>query len=268
LRKLDSIANKIGYPDKWRDYSRLEIVRGDALGNSQRANQFEFRRDLGKVGKAADRSEWGMSPPTVNAYYHPLHNNINFPAGILQPPFFDAEADEALNFGAIGAVMGHVLTHGFDDQGRQFDAGGNLNDWWTEADGAEFEKRASCFEKQYAGYTAVDDVKLNGKLTLGENTADNGGLRIAYAALLDSLKGKPVEKIDGFTPQQRFFLGWAQVWCQNSTPESSRMMAQIDPHSPGEYRTNGAVSNMQEFAEAFGCKPPQPMAKADACRVW
>jgi endothelin-converting enzyme/putative endopeptidase len=268
LHKLESISNKIGYPDNWRDYSRLEIVRGDALGNSQRANRFQFQRDLNKVGKPADRNEWVMSPPTVNAYYHPLHNNINFPAGILQPPFFDASADDALNFGAIGAVIGHELTHGFDDQGRKFDAGGNLNDWWTEEDGAEFEKRASCFEKQYAGYTAVDDVKLNGKLTLGENTADNGGLRIAYMALLDTLKGKPVEKIDGFTPQQRFFLGWAQVWCQNSTPESSRMLAQIDPHSPGEYRANGAVSNMQEFGEAFGCQPAQPMVKSNACRVW
>ncbi len=268
LHKLESISNKIGYPDNWRDYSRLEIVRGDALGNSQRANRFQFQRDVNKVGQPADRNEWVMSPPTVNAYYHPLHNNINFPAGILQPPFFDASADDALNFGAIGAVIGHELTHGFDDQGRKFDAAGNLNDWWTGQDAAEFEKRASCFEKQYAGYTAVDDIKLNGKLTLGENTADNGGLRIAYRALLDTLKGKQAEKIDGFTPQQRFFLGWGQVWCQNSTPENARMLAQIDPHSPGEYRANGAVSNMQEFGEAFGCKPAQPMAKPDACRVW
>ncbi len=268
LHKLESISNKIGYPDKWRDYSSLEIMRGDALGNSQRANRFQFQRDITKVGQPADRSEWVMSPPTVNAYYHPLHNNINFPAGILQPPFFDAEADDALNFGAIGAVIGHELTHGFDDQGRKFAADGNLNDWWTGQDAAEFEKRASCFEKQYAGYTAVDDIKLNGKLTLGENTADNGGLRIAYMALLDTLKETSAGKIDGFTPQQRFFLGWAQVWCQNSTPESARMLAQVDTHSPGEYRTNGTVSNMPEFAEAFGCKPPQPMVKPDACRVW
>jgi putative endopeptidase len=266
--KLDAISNKIGYPEKWRDYSKLQIARGDALGNSFRANNFETNRKLAKIGKPLDKSEWEMTPPTVNAYYNPQQNNINFPAGILQPPFFDKSLDDAVNYGAIGAVIGHELTHGFDDEGRQFDAQGNLRDWWTERDNAAFNERASCFADQYSEYTAVDDVKLNGKLTLGENVADNGGVRLAYMALLDTLGGKPVAPVDGFTPEQRLFLGWGQIWCQNVRPEQSRVLAQIDPHSPSKYRINGVVSNFPEFQKAFNCKADQPMVRENACRVW
>jgi putative endopeptidase len=268
LDKLEHIANKIGYPDKWRDYSKLEIVRGDAMGNSLRANAFEFHRQLNKIGRPVDRKEWLMSPPTVNAYYNPQMNDINFPAGILQPPFFSNQMDDAVNFGAIGAVIGHELTHGFDDEGRQFDAFGNLHDWWTPQDAKAFEERTQCLVNEYGGFTAVDDVKLNGKLTLGENTADNGGLRIALMALLDTLGGKTVAPIDGFTPEQRLFLGWGQIWCENRRPEFSRMLATVDPHSPGQYRVNGVVSNMPEFQKAFGCKPQAQMVRQNACRVW
>lgn len=268
LEKLQAISNNVGYPDTWRDYSKVAIRRDDLLGNSRRANEFEWARDVRKIGQKADRKEWGMSPPTVNAYYSPLNNSINFPAGILQPPFFDREADEALNYGGIGAVIGHELTHGFDDSGRKFAGDGNMTDWWTAADGAEFERRAQCVADQYAGYTAVDEVKLNGKLTLGENVADNGGVRVAYGAFLDTLAGRQAEPQDGFTPQQRFFLGYAQIWCQNMTPEAARLRAQTDPHSPGQWRVNGVVSNMPEFAQAFSCKPGQPMVRENACRVW
>ena len=267
LIKLEAIQNKIGYPDKWRDYSTLKIVRGDAMGNSLRANQFETHRVLVKIGKPVDKSEWGMTPPTVNAYYNPLENNINFPAGILQPPFFDKNGDDAINFGGIGAVIGHELTHGFDDQGRQFDAQGNLRDWWTPADAKAFNERAQCFVDEYSGFTAVDDVKLNGKLTLGENAADNGGVRIALMALLDTL-GNNGKELNGFTPEQRLFLGWGQIWCQNQSPEFARMVAAVDPHSPGRYRINGVVSNMPEFQQAFHCKAGAPMVRANACRVW
>jgi endothelin-converting enzyme/putative endopeptidase len=267
--KLNAIANKIGYPDKWRDYGTVTIARGDLVGNAQRAAAFEVKRQLDKIGKPVDRGEWGMTPPTVNAYYSPLMNDINFPAGILQPPFFDNTMDDAVNFGAIGSVIGHEITHGFDDEGRQFAADGTLNDWWTETDAREFEKRADCFVQEYGGFVAVDDVKLNGKLTLGENTADNGGVRIAYMALMqalgDAANAKP---IDGFTPEQRFFLGWGQIWCQNRTPEAERLRAQTDPHSPGRYRVNGVVSNMPEFWKAFGCKPGSAMVRENACRVW
>jgi endothelin-converting enzyme/putative endopeptidase len=209
-----------------------------------------------------------MTPPTVNAYYDPQMNNINFPAGILQPPFYDNHIDDAVNFGGIGAVIGHELTHGFDDEGRQFDAQGNLKDWWTPKDAKAFEEHAACFVKEYGGFTAIDDVKLNGKLTLGENTADNGGLRIALMALLDTIGGKPVPKIDGYTPEQRLFLGWGQIWCQNITDEAKRLRAQVDPHSPGRYRVNGVVQNMPEFQKAFACKQNQPMVAAPACHVW
>ena len=266
--KLDAISNKIGYPGKWRDYSKLQINRGDALGNSLRANNFETNRKLAKIGKPLDKSEWEMTPPTVNAYYNPQQNNINFPAGILQPPFFDKSLDDAMNYGAIGAVIGHELTHGFDDEGRQFDAQGNLRDWWTEKDNAAFNERANCIAEQYSGYTVVDDVKLNGKLTLGENVADNGGVRLAYMALLDTLGGKQVAPVDGFTPEQRLFLGWGQIWCQNVRPEQSRVLAQIDPHSPSKERINGVVSNFPEFQKAFNCKAGQPMVRENACRVW
>jgi putative endopeptidase len=268
LKKLAAISNKVGYPDKWRDYSALSVGRDDLVGNVRRARAFEVKRDLAKVGKPVDKTEWRMTPPTVNAYYNPLENNINFPAGILQPPFFDRAQDDAVNFGGIGAVIGHELTHGFDDQGRKFAASGELSDWWTEEDGREFEKRAACIADQYSAYTATGDVKLNGKLTLGENTADNGGLRIAYMALMDTLAGKKPPLKDGFTPEQRFFLGWGQIWCQNETPESSKLRAQTDPHSPGRYRVSGVVSNMPEFQKAFSCAAGSPMVRENACRVW
>jgi putative endopeptidase len=269
LGKLEAIANKIGYPDKWRDYSSVEIARDDLMGNVRRAAAFEQKRQLDKIGKPLDRGEWFMTPPTVNAYYNPQMNDINFPAGVLQPPFFDRQMDDAVNFGAIGSGIGHEMTHGFDDQGRQFAADGSLSDWWTEADAKEFDKRAACIVDQYGGYTAVDDVKLNGKLTLGENIADSGGARIAYMALMQTLSdAAKAEKIDGLTPQQRFFVGWGQIWCSNITPERARLLAQVDPHSPGRYRANGVVSNMPEFREAFACKADAPMVRHDACRVW
>lgn len=267
--KLEAVANKIGYPDHWRDYSAMTIERGDALGNSDRASSFEVHRQLEKIGKPVDKQEWQMTPPTVNAYYDPQMNNINFPAGILQPPFYENKMDDAVNYGGIGAVIGHELTHGFDDQGRQFDADGNLKDWWTAEDAKEFEKRAECFVKEYSSFETIPGVHLNGKLTLGENTADNGGLRLAFMALMDTLKDKPApEKIDGYTPQQRLFLGWGQVWCQNQTPEVARLRANVDPHSPGKYRVNGVVSNMPEFQKAFACRVGQPMVRQPACRVW
>jgi putative endopeptidase len=266
--KLRAVANKIGYPDRWRDYSSLQIVRGDALGNSLRSNTFAYRRQLAKIGRPVDKTEWLMTPPTVNAYYNPFENNINFPAGILQPPFFIKAADDAVNFGAAGAVVGHELTHGFDDQGRRFDAGGNLRDWWTPADGKAFEERATCVADQYSGYTAVDDVKLNGKLTLGENVADNGGLRLAWMALMEELKTKHLADADGFTPEQRFFIGWGQMWCENRTPEIARLHARTNPHSPGRYRAIGVVSNMPEFQKAFSCQANAKMVKQPVCRVW
>ncbi len=268
LEKLKAIQNKIGYPDKWIDYSKLTVARGDALGNAARASAFERNRNLERIGKPVDPTEWGMTPPTVNAYYSPLENNINFPAGILQPPFFDRALDDAVNFGGIGAVIGHEMTHGFDDSGRKFAADGNLSDWWTEEDAKEFERRAQCFVEQYSQYEAVPGVKLNGKLTLGENAADNGGLRIAYMALMETLEGKSKDRIDGFTPEQRLFLGWGQVWCQNITDEAARLRAATDPHSPGRWRVNGVVVNMPEFRQAFGCKVGQPMVSEKACRVW
>ncbi|HLJ87161.1 MAG TPA: M13 family metallopeptidase [Candidatus Angelobacter sp.] len=269
LVKLAAIQNKIGYPNQWRDYSSLNVVRGDAIGNSMRAAAFEVQRDLNKIGKPLDRQEWGMTPPTVNAYYSATEDNINFPAGILQPPFFDFKADDALNFGGIGAVIGHELTHGFDDEGRKFDPEGNLRDWWTEDDGKAFEERVKCLVDEYSSFTAVDDVKLNGKLTLGENTADNGGLRIAHMALMSTLANSaPVEKIDGFTPEQRLFLGWGQIWCSTLTPQSARLQAQTNEHSLGKFRVNGVVRNMPEFQKAWGCKTGQPMAPENACRVW
>ena len=268
LEKRAAIANKIGYPDRWRDYSRLKITRGDLFGNAGRAVAFEGARDLARIGRKVDPTEWRMTPPTVNASYNPFENNINLPAGILQPPFFDKTMDDAANFGAIGAAIGHELTHGFDDQGRKFDAKGNLADWWTEADAREFEKRASCLADEYSGFTVAGGVHLNGKLTLGENTADNGGVRIAYMALEDTLKGKTPPPRDGFTAPQRFFLAWGQAWCENSTEQSAKVRAQTDPHSPGRYRVNGVMQNMPEFQKAFNCAPKTPMARENVCRVW
>ena len=268
VEKLNAIADKIGYPEKWKQYT-FEVKPDDMLGNAERANKFAFQRTLEKIGKAPDPKEWRMTAPTVNAYYAPQQNNINFPAGILQPPFFDAKLDDAVNYGGIGAVIGHELTHGFDDQGRRYDGTGNMADWWSVEDAREFEKRAACIEKQYGDFVTVADVHVNGKLTLGENVADNGGARIAYMALLEALKDKDPGKIDGFTPQQRFFLGFAQVWCGGIRDEAARLRAQTDPHSPGRFRVNGTLSNMPEFQSAFSCKAGQPMVRGEAaCRVW
>ena len=271
LRKLHKITNKIGYPDNWRDYSTLQIVRGDALGNSLRSNEFEARRQLNKIGKPVDPAEWLYSPSTVNAYYYPPQNNINFMAGILQPPFYEQELDDPVNFGAIGVVIGHELTHGFDDQGRQYDAEGNLRDWWAPEDGKAFKERTDCEVQEYDDFTVAGGEHVNGKLTLGENTADNGGLRIAYAALMEALANESSEErkpIDGLTSEQRFFLGYGQIWCTNATAEALRLQVQTNPHSPSEFRVNGAVSNFEEFGKAFGCKAGQPMVRANACRVW
>jgi len=268
LAKLHGMANKIGYPDKWRDYGKLEIVRGDELGNLERARKFEFDRQLAKIGKPVDRGEWGMTPPTVNAYYDPQMNDINFPAGVLQPPAFDPKSDAAPNYGDTGGTVGHELTHGFDDEGRQFDAQGNLRDWWTEDDGKEFVKRANCISDQYSTYTIVDDIKINGKLTLGEDVADLGGLLLAYVAWKGDTNGQTLEPIDGLTPDQRFFVGYGQSWCGQTRDETKRMRATVDPHSPEKYRTNGVVSNMPEFQEAFHCKAGAPMVNENRCRVW
>jgi predicted metalloendopeptidase len=274
LAKLSAFGtSKVGYPEKWKDYSTVEIRRHDYYGNARRAEVFEVKRDQARIDKATDRTLWGMTPPTVNAYYNAANNEIVFPAGILQPPFFDRAADDPLNFGGIGVVIGHEYTHGFDDQGSKFDADGNLANWWTDADRKAFDERTACMAQQYEGYVAVKDpvngdVHLNGRLTLGENTADNGGLRVAYAALQKALAGRLRETIDDFTPEQRFFLGFANVWCQNITEAAARQRAQTDPHSPGEFRVNGSVSNMPEFAQAFSCKAGQPMVRENACRAW
>jgi putative endopeptidase len=270
--KLQAIRNKIGYPDVYRDYSSVTIKADDLLGNVHRADEFEAKRDVAKIDKPLDRKEWGMTPPTVNAYYSGSDNEIVFPAGILQPPFFDKTMDDAINFGGIGLVIGHELTHGFDDQGRKFDPQGNLRDWWTELDGKEFEKRVSCVADEYSNFVAVDNMKLNGRLTLGENTADNGGARIALAALerliAEDKTGKEGQSIDGFTPEQRFFLGFGRVWCEKQRPEYLRMQVSTNSHSPGKYRVDGVVQNMPEFQKAWGCKAGQPMVAENACHVW
>jgi endothelin-converting enzyme/putative endopeptidase len=269
--KLHAVTNKIGYPDKWRDYSSVDIVDKDYFGNWFRSVEFEAKREINKIGQPVDRSEWGMTPPTVNAYYDPTENNINFPAGILQPPFYSNHADDAVNYGAIGVVIGHELTHGFDDEGRQFDADGNLKDWWQKQDEEKFNKLADCIVNEYGGFSPVSGVELNGKLTLGENTADNGGLRLAYMALMDDLAKKSIpvsQNEDGYSQAQQFFLGFAQVWCENTRPEEARTLAETDPHSPGKFRTNGVVYNVPQFSKAFGCKPSDKMYAAHACRVW
>jgi putative endopeptidase len=275
--KLALIRNKIGYPEKWRDYSSVIVNRNDLIENEHHAAVYENRYQLAKLGKPVDEKEWGMTPPTVNAYYSPSFNDINFPAGILQPPFFDFKIDPAVNFGGIGVVIGHEMTHGFDDQGSKFDGHGNLREWQTAEDRKNFTARTECVANEYSGFEAapaVGDaaaVHLNGHLTLGENTADNGGLRIAFMALQDTLaaEGKTLsEKIDGFTEAQRYFLGFAQVWCQNQTDAESRRRALIDPHSPGNWRVNGSVQNFDEFGKAFGCTKGQPMVPVNSCRVW
>jgi putative endopeptidase len=272
-KKLDAIRDKIGYPAHWRDYSKLEVKRDDLIGNVERSLIFETRRDLAKYGKPVDETEWGMTPPTVNAYYDPAMNDINFPAGILQPPFYDYAKDPAVNFGAIGVVIGHEMTHGFDDEGSQYDLHGNVKGWWTPEDLAKFKQRTECVAKEYDGFTVAPGQNLNGHLTLGENTADNGGLRIAYQALEETLakQGAAADetKIDGYTPEQRFFLAYGQVWCQNITEQAARVRAKTDPHSSGEWRVKGAVENFDAFGKAFGCHAGQAMMPADGgCRVW
>ena len=268
LEKLHAMVNKIGYPDKWRDYGAVEVKRDDFLGNVNRATLFESRRQLDKIGKPVDRGEWGMTPPTVNAYYDPQMNDINFPAGVLQPPLFDPKMDDAPNYGNTGGTIGHELTHGFDDEGRQFDAKGNLRDWWTKEDAAAFEKRAACVSGQYAQYTVVDDVKINSQLTLGEDVADLGGTLLAYRAWKNATRGQALQPVEGLTPEQRFFVGMAQWACGDERPEFKREMAITDPHSPLEYRVNGVVSNLPEFGAAFACKAGAPMVRQNACRVW
>ena len=270
LTKLAGIRNKIGYPDHWRDYSSVKIVRDDFAGNVERAHQFESRRDINKIGKPVDHGEWEISAPTVDAYYNPQMNDINFPAGVLQPPLYDPKMDDAPNYGNTGGTIGHELTHGFDDEGSQFDAKGNLKNWWTKEDREKFDTRTKCVEDQYSGYVAVDDVHVNGKLTLGENVADLGGEILAYVAWKDATKDKKLQPIDGLTPEQRFFVGFAQWDCANERPEDLRMRAMTDEHSPARDRINGVVVNMPEFANAFSCKPSQPMVKpvADVCKVW
>ena len=271
IAKLAAFTEKIGYPDKWRDYSSLDIEKGSFLKNVYAVNRYENKRDLELIGKPVDRTQWGMTPATVNAYYNPAMNEIAFPAGILQPPFFSATADDAVNYGGIGSAIGHEMSHGFDDQGAQYDKEGNLKNWWTDADLAAFKQRTGIVVSQFDAYTVLDSVHVQGKLTLGENIGDLGGLNIAYAALKKSMEGKPrPANIDGFTPEQRFFLAWAQVWRANITPQNQRQRIMTDPHAPARWRTNGPLQNMPEFAAAFGCKPGDPMVRSDASRavIW
>jgi endothelin-converting enzyme/putative endopeptidase len=266
--KVKAVVNKIGHPDQWRDYSALEIVAGDYLGNARRAMAFEQKRQLHKVGRPLQRGEWYLSPPTVNANYNAQMNDINFPAGVLQPPAFDPAMDDAPNYGDTGGTIGHELTHGFDDEGRKFDAQGNLRDWWAGDDGKAFEERAACISDQYSQYVVVDDIRINGKLTLGEDVADLGGLILAHRAWLEETKGKKLAPKDGLTPAQRFFVGYGQSWCGDVRDESKRLRAQTDPHSPGKWRTNGVVSNMPEFRAAFSCKPGAALVREKVCKVW
>jgi len=267
--KLEAFARKIGYPDSWRDYSSLPIDRKSYAQNLLKARRFEFDRTLSKIGREVDRGEWQMSPPTVNAYYDPSLNEIVFPAGILQPPFFDPNADDALNYGGIGAVIGHEVSHGFDDQGSQFDAKGNMTNWWTEADLSNFKSRAECVINQFDAFK-VGDLKVNGKLVVGESLADLGGLAIAYEAYQKSIEGKPKATIGGFTPEQRFFLGWAQVWAMNARPEAERLLIATDPHPLARFRVNGPLSNLPAFSSAFGCKANDAMVRpeTDRCGLW
>src|SRR2546430_680584 len=270
--KLRAFGRKIGYPDKWRDYSRLWIERGDCAGNVVRAQTFANARDLARIDKPLDKTEWRMTAPTVNASYSASFNDITFPAGILQAPFFDPAADDAVNYGGMGAVIGHEMTHGFDDQGRQFDAQGNLRDWWTADDAQRFKDRAARVVAQFAAYSVVDSTThVNGRLTLGENIADLGGLKVAYAAFEKSLAGKPrPAAIDGFTPEQRFFLAWAQIWRAKATDQYLRNQVVVDPHAPAMWRGMAALSNLKEFAEAFGCKSGDAMVRADSLKatIW
>jgi putative endopeptidase len=268
LRKLHAIRNKIGYPEHWRDYTALEVKPDDHFGNTIRSLHFEEAREWNKLGKPVDREEWGMTPPTVNAYFNPQMNDINFPAGVLQPPLYDPKLDDAPNYGNTGATIGHELTHAFDDEGRQFDAKGNLRDWWTPADATGFEERINCQRDQYAKYIIVDDIHINSKLTSGEDVADLGGTLLAYIAWKEQTKGEQLTDADGFTPDQRFFVGMAQWACSNERPENQRVQAATDPHSPGFARINGIVSNMPQFQKAFSCKEGQPMVHTPTCKIW
>ena len=270
LKKLNAIAVKIGYPDQWKDYSTLKISRESYLNNLFAATEFANQQQLNKYGKPVDRTQWNLTPSTVDAYYNSLRNEIVFPAGILQPPFFDAQADDAVNYGATGVVMGHELTHGFDDQGRQFDAQGNLRDWWRKEDADQFRAKAAVIGKQYDAFTPLDSVHLNGQLTMGENLADLGGLTIAYQAFQKTPQAKAGKSIDGFTPNQRFFLAFALRFCRNQRPEDIRQQVQTDPHSPYQYRVLGTLMNMPEFYEAFGCQDGNKMVRrtADRSRIW
>lgn len=267
LEKLHAVANKVGYPERWRDYAALNVTRDDFAGNAVRATVFESRRELTKIGKPVDRGEWGMTPPTVNAYYNPQMNDINFPAGVLQPPLYDPKLDDAPNYGNTGSTIGHELTHAFDDEGRQFDAQGNLKDWWTPEDAKAFEERIQCVRDQYAQYTIVDDIKINSKLTSGEDVADLGGTLLAYLAWKDDDPDDNKE-VDGFTPDQRFFIGFAQWACENQRDENLRANAITNPHSPGKYRINGIVSDLPQFQRAFKCGEGAPMVRTKACKVW
>jgi putative endopeptidase len=267
LVKLHAIVKKIGYPDKWKDYSTVNIVRDDIIANLRQTSNYEYKRYLNKIGKPVDRTEWFMTPATIDAYYDPTQNNINFPAGILQPPFFYLHGDDALNYGGIGFVIGHEITHGFDDQGRQFDADGNMKDWWTAADAAKFKQRASNIIKQYNGYVAIDTFHINGELTEGENLADNGGLAISYAAFKKTPQGKSTELINGLTPDQRFFISAANVWRIKVRDENLRTQVLTNPHSTAMFRVNGPVSNMPAFYDAFNVKSTDPMYRADSVRV-
>jgi putative endopeptidase len=268
LRKLHAIRNKIGYPDKWRDYSDLEVKPDDYFGNVLRAYRFDQYRDWHKLGKPVDLTEWDMTPPTVNAYFDPQKNDINFPAGVLEPPLYDPKLDDAPNYGNTGATIGHELTHAFDDEGRMYDQQANLRDWWTPVDAKRFDERINCVQNQYASYTVVDDIHINSKLTSGEDVADIGGTLLAYIAWKKQTEGQTLQPIDGFTPDQRFFIGMAQWACENQRPENLRVSAITNPHSPGVDRINGVVSNMPQFQEAFGCKVDQPMVHTPTCKVW
>ena len=270
LAKLHSIVNKVGYPDRWRDYGEMQVSRSEFVANVQRGNVFEAQRRLAKIGQPVDKGEWGMTPQTVNAYYDAQMNDINFPAAVLQAPLFDPKLDAAPNYGNTGGTIGHELIHGFDDEGRQFDAQGNLRDWWTKKDAKAFEQRAACVADQYASYTIVDDIKINSKLTLGEDLADFGGMVLALAAWQTHTAAMKLVPQDGLSPEQRFFVGFAQWDCNSARPEKLRVQALTDPHSPGRYRINGVVVNLPEFEQAFACKPGQKMVKkeVDLCKVW
>ena len=268
LRKLAAFRIKVGYPDQWRDYSHLVIRRDDAVGNAMRAHRFEFSRQMAKVGKPVDRNEWFSLPQDVDGYHTASLVEIVFTAGLLQPPFFDPKMDDAVNFGAIGRAMGHEFTHGFDDHGRKFDEHGSLRDWWTTEDAMRFQTRAQCFVDEYSQFPAVDGLKMNGQLTLGENLADNGGIRLAYNALQKRLEGQSREVVDGLTPEQRFFLSFAKTLCANTADATLRNRLLTDPHSPGRWRVNGTLRNLEEFQKAFGCKAGDAMVSPKPCRVW